>query len=297
MPDPRPSTTTLVRAGSIEVPVREAGDPRGRPVVLLHGALVDGSVWDDVVPHLAAAGLRVLVPDLPLGAHRTAVPHQDLSVTGVVALLVDLLAALDLRDVVLVGNDTGGALSQVLVTERPDGVERLGALALTSCDAFGNFPPRAFQPVAPLLRTRSGPRLVRVLFGGRTALRLMIRLVSRRCDADRIEGWRAGLLEPGVAADTARLFGGLDRRRTRAAARELHRVGLPALVAWSGDDLLFPARHGRALAQRLGARHEVVEGARTFSMIDQPAALASLLVALATSAPHRDAAARSTPAR
>ena len=69
-------------------------------------------------------------------------PDADLSPTGLAQLIADFLAALDLEDVTLVGNDTGGALCQLVAGRHP---ERLARLALTDCDAFENFPPKAFR--------------------------------------------------------------------------------------------------------------------------------------------------------
>src|SRR6185437_2597318 len=62
----------------------------------------------------------------------------ELTMEGVAALVAEFLEALELDDVVLVGNDTGGAIAQIVATTAP---ERLGALVLTSCDAFEHFPP------------------------------------------------------------------------------------------------------------------------------------------------------------
>lgn len=113
----------------------------GPVVVLVHGAFVDGRLWHTVVPLLT--GCRVVVPDLPLGSHRTAMnPGTDFTLPGLATLVADFLAALDLREVTLVGNDSGGAISQRVAADHP---ERLAALVLTNCDAYENFLPRAFR--------------------------------------------------------------------------------------------------------------------------------------------------------
>jgi pimeloyl-ACP methyl ester carboxylesterase len=74
----------------------------------------------------------------------------DLTPPGVARLLADFLAALDLRDVTLVGNDTGGAICQILIARHP---ERIGRLVLTNCDAYEEFFPKLFGFV------HHGPRL------------------------------------------------------------------------------------------------------------------------------------------
>ena len=126
---------------------RDLGE--GEPIVFVHGYLVDGRLWSDVAEALSARH-RCLVPDWPLGAHRVAMNEDaDLSPPGIADLIADFLEALDLNGVTLVGNDSGGAMSQVLVTRRP---ERIGRLVLTNCDTHDNFPPGPFKLMPPLAR-------------------------------------------------------------------------------------------------------------------------------------------------
>src|SRR3954451_15802457 len=130
------------RAGLLEY--RERGD--GPAMVFAHGAGVNGDLWRKVAPELADR-YRCIVPDLPLGGHSLPLPEgSDCSLFGQANILADFLEALDLSDVTLVGNDTGGAISQAVVTSRP---ERIGRLVLTSCDAFDNYPPKAVAYLKP----------------------------------------------------------------------------------------------------------------------------------------------------
>ena len=124
---------------------REAG--QGKPVVFVHGYLVDGRLWDGVVDRLSDS-CRCIAPDWPIGAQQVAMkPHADLTPYGVAATIAAFLEALDLRDVTIVGNDSGGAMSQVLVTRHP---ERIGRLVLTNCDTHENFPPGIFKTMPPI---------------------------------------------------------------------------------------------------------------------------------------------------
>src|SRR6266545_6691791 len=103
----------------------------GPPVVFVHGLLVDAT--------------RSIVPDLPLGSHRTAMnPEADITPHGVARLVGDFLAALGLEDVTLVGNDTGGLIGQLVALDHG---ERVGRLVLTNCDCFEVFPPKEFVPM------------------------------------------------------------------------------------------------------------------------------------------------------
>ena len=135
---------------------RESGpaDSAHPPVVFVHGALVDTRLWSGVAESLAAQGFRCVLPNLPLGSHRIPVDDRAiLSPQGVAALIDEFLAALDLDNVTLVGNDTGGGICQFLIDARPG---RIGRLVLTNCDAFDKFPPFPFNAVFALMRTGSG---------------------------------------------------------------------------------------------------------------------------------------------
>jgi pimeloyl-ACP methyl ester carboxylesterase len=199
-----------------------------------------------------------------------------LTMESVAAMVGELLEALELDDVVLVGNDTGGAIAQIAATTSPD---RLGALVLTSCDAFEHFPPpilapfiraarfsTTFRAAVQPLRTRAGRRRA---YGG---------LAHTDID-DLIKEWLAPALgDERILEDLRRFTRSLDRRSTLEAAARLPQFAKPALIAWSADDLFFLIEDGRRLAATLPvARLEVIERARTFSMIDQPEVLAGLI--------------------
>ena len=133
---------------------RVAGPPDSPlpPVVFVHGILVNGEMWTGVAAALAERGIRSYAPDLPLGAHTPALkPGTDISPRGVARLVLSFLEALDLTDVTLAGNDTGGALCQFVIDTDPS---RIGRLVLTNCDAFDQFPP---PPGGLMLKLISSP--------------------------------------------------------------------------------------------------------------------------------------------
>lgn len=251
----------------------------GDPIVFVHGLFVNANVWRKVVTRLAP-DFRCLTLDLPFGSHEVPMRRDaDLSQKGIVDLIVDALAALDLEDVTLVGMDTGGAVCQFIVTERP---ERIGRLVLCSCDYRDNFPPRIFfhlkllpfiSPLVPLLFAPFRLRLVRRLPNGFGWL-----------SADPVERtvedtWVLPALEDRqVRADVAKAVRVFDKRRLNEAADRLRTFRRPALIAWSQDDKVFPTEHGERLARELpNGRLELIEGARTMSMEDQPERLSELI--------------------
>lgn len=140
--------TVDIAAGEIECCERGGGPP----IVLVHGAAVNGDLWRNVAPDLAA-DYRCIVPDLPSGSHSLPLRDDaDLSLAGMAQVVADFIEALDLHDVAVVANDTGGAVAQWLVGHHP---ERIGWLVLTSCDAFDKFPPTPQRYLELVARSRA----------------------------------------------------------------------------------------------------------------------------------------------
>ena len=263
---------------------RERG--RGRAIVFVHGLLVNGDLWRKVVPGLAD-DFRCITPDWPLGAHRPALAADaDLSIEGVARLIAEFLEANELHDVVLVANDTGGAVSQVLMTRWP---ERIGAVVLTPCDCFDNFLPRLFRPLqwaahAPPLLT-AALQLLRI----RRARRLPVALgwlAKRPVEPREIEdGYAAPFLsDAGVRRDTCKVLRAISPRVTQEAADRLPKLEPPVLLAWASEDRFFPPEHARRLAALLpDARIEWIDDSYTFVSEDQPERLVGAIRAFAKS--------------
>jgi pimeloyl-ACP methyl ester carboxylesterase len=272
--DPALGEPTEVETNGGTMRVFSAGS--GEPIVFAHGALVNANLWRKVVPRLSP-DFRCVTLDLPLGSHELAMPQADLSPTGLADLIADAIGALGLEQPTLVGNDSGGALSQIAVSRHPDLVSRL---VLTSCDAYDEFPPRFFDY---LLFPARYPTVTRILFAP-----LRIRALRETPIAF---GWlmhskldeRAGdsyvlppLTDPAAGADFARFARTVNGSYTMAAIEKLRSYERPVLIAWSRDDRFFHA--GERLAADIpGARLEWIENARTFSMEDQPERLAELI--------------------
>jgi pimeloyl-ACP methyl ester carboxylesterase len=257
--------------------VRDTGS--GPPVVFVHGLLVDGTLWRKVVPLLSGEH-RCIWPDWPLGSHtRPMAPDADLSPRGVARLIGDALEALDLEDVTLVGNDTGGALCQLLVTERP---ERVGRLVLTNCDAFENFPPKMFRPLLWLARVPGALNAAVQPLRLRALRRLPIAyglLTTEPVPHEVTDAWlRPFLTQSAIRRDTIKLLRAVDPGELAAAAEKLRDFDRPALLAWGAADRAFKLEWAYQLAERLPqGRVEEIPGARTFVSEDAPERLAQLI--------------------
>jgi pimeloyl-ACP methyl ester carboxylesterase len=264
-------------AGTIEY--QDTGD--GPVLVLLHGLMMDASLWDGAISELSA-DYRCVAPTLPLGAHRQAMhADADLSLPGIARLVAEFLDRLDLQDVTLVGNDTGGALVQLLMCER---AARVGRVVLASCDAFDNFPP-GLTGRTLVLAGKLPPRMFG-LFMQQMRLRPLRRLplafgwLTRNGDAATARWMRPVLEQPAIRRDAVRTLraAGADTRLLVSAAECLPGFDRPALIVWAREDRVMPPEHGRRLAELLpDARLAEIEDSYTLIPLDQPARLAQVI--------------------
>ena len=274
--------TIDISAGTIHY--EATGPENGRPVVFVHGYMMGRELWRQVSERLAGLGLRCIAPTWPLGAHPKPLrPGADRTITGVAGMVAETLAALDLEDVVLVGNDTGGVVTQLVAVHHP---ERLGALVLTSCDAFEHFPPPILKPVILAAKSKKlFQAAVQAMRAPVARKRAFDGLAHRDID-DLTEIWVRPLLSDSAVAEDLRQFTlSLRTEVTTGVAARLPEFDKPALIAWSADDTFFALSDGERLAAAIpNARLEVIEGARTFSMVDRPDRLADLLSTIAVRA-------------
>ena len=273
--EPAPVHDVELSAGTVRY--RDSGD--GPPLLFVHGLLTDGTLWRKVVP-LLEDRFRCIAPDWPLGSHRIPMrAGADLSPRGIARLVVELVEALGLEAPTLVANDTGGAVAQIAVADRPDA---FGRLVLTPSDSFDNFLPPLFRPLQYVakvpgaltlalqpLRLRP-PRRLPIAFGG----------LSKRPVPDVIvDAWLEPFFaERGVRRDAARFLAAIDSRDTVAAAEGLRAFEGPALLAWAPEVEIFPMEHARRLAELLpDARIEEIADSYVYVPEDQPERLAELI--------------------
>jgi pimeloyl-ACP methyl ester carboxylesterase len=270
-----PDREAKVPGGTISY--REAGS--GPPVVFIHGLLVNGLLWRKVVPELEGS-FRCIVPEMPLGSHPVALEEDaDLSPIGLGKLIDDFLTALDLSDVTLVANDTGGALSQIYATRHPD---RLGRLVLTNCDAYENFLPPAFRPLQWISKVPGGTGMIANSLRVKPMRRSPMAfgwLTKRPVDAEVLEAWcRPSIDDRDVRRDLGKVLRGIDTRYTIEAADKLGSLEQPVLLAWAPEDRFFKIGFAERLAAAIpNSRLEQIPDSRTFISEDQPQRLAELI--------------------
>jgi pimeloyl-ACP methyl ester carboxylesterase len=260
---------------------REQGT--GEPLVLVHGLLNNGLLWREVADELAK-DFRVISPDWPLGSQELPMKEgTDLSPPGLAAIVAAFLEALDLRDVTLVGNDTGGAICQLVAVNHP---ERLGRLVLTPCDAYDNFLPPMFRPLQLAARVPGAVWLIAQSLRPRPARRLPLAfgwLSKRPLPRDVSDAFLAPVLhDRRIRREVAAVLRGISPRHTEEAARRFGEFDKPVLLAWAPEDRFFKLRYAERLAEAFpNARLELIEDSYTYVPVDQPQRTAELIAAFA----------------
>ena len=274
-----PSVT--IAGGTLEYRTLGPADSERPPVVFVHGFLVDSTLWDPVATQLAERGVRSVLVDWPLGSHRTAMnADADLSPIGVARMINEVLDVLGLTDVTLVGNDTGGALCQLLLA---DDASRIGRLVLTNCDAFENFPPKVFVPLFhiakhPLLtKAMLAPTRFRAIRHSPLAYGLLLRAPR---NAELTRRWIGPSLgDRAIRDDIARFARAFDGKALVAIAPALHEFPGPTRIVWGTSDRCFTLSTARRLADAFAdVRLIEVPNATTFVSIDAPDPVTAAIV-------------------
>lgn len=279
-------TGTRLVASLAAGPVSYSDTGTGTPLLFFHGVLANGRLWERVVPLLEDRH-RCIVPDWPLGSHtHPQNPDADLSPPGLVRLVLDFMDDVGVEKVVLVGNDTGGALCQMIAADHPG---RVSALVLTPCDAYEVFPPPA---LFALLRAAAGvPGGLKLLCESmrlRLAWRAPVSLAGlskSSFEREFVDAWFGPAREDAsIRRDTKKVIRGLSKEYTLAAAAKLKSSTLPTLVAWPREAKFFRYSLAERLAGAIPNAHLVtIPDAYAFVALDQPVATANAIAEFVSS--------------
>lgn len=266
--------------------IRYHDEGEGPVVVFIHGLLVNSVLWESVAERLIPR-LRCIRPDWPLGAHRVAMnPGTKLTPHRVAQLIGEFLDALDLRDVTLAANDTGGAVTQLLLA---GGSDRVGRVVLTPCDSFDNFLPPDFRALQYLAKIPGALTMAMQPLRLRAARRAVVGLLAKHpVPADIVDRCvRPYLTDPGIRRDTIAFLRAIDANDTIQAAEQLRGYDRPVLLLWTRNNRFFPLTHAQRWTQILAdARIVEIDDAYTFVPADQPEVVAREMTEFITSTDH-----------
>ena len=244
----------------------DTGGP-GRPALFVHGVGTSSYLWRHVIEELDGQR-RCVAVDLPLHGRTPAAADQDFTLPGLARFVADCCDALELTEVNLVANDTGGAVSQVFAAGHP---ERLHTLTLTNCEAHDNVPPKALLPGVLLARmglyARIAPRLARDIPRARKRIFGLTYQDVTRLPEDIVRAWVEPQLGTAEAArQSQRLLTSLHARDLLAVEPALARLQVPTLIVWGTKDIFFRRKWAYWLRDTIPGATEVVEidGGRLF---------------------------------
>jgi pimeloyl-ACP methyl ester carboxylesterase len=249
-------------------------------VVFAHGLLVDNQLWTKAADALAQRGVRSYAPNWPTGSHPIPMnADADLSPRGIARIVIDFLSALDLTNVTLVGNDTGGGICQYVIDTDHS---RIDELVLTNCDAFEVFPPKEFDA---LMTIGSHAALIKPML---TALRLTTARHAHNVyggtfagspDPQITRSWiEPGLRSRGVRRDAAKLISSIDPQDLLDVSTRFGTFTKPVRLVWGDADSFFPVEFGRKLAAAFpNSRLTPVRGGRTFISMEFPEQVADVI--------------------
>lgn len=276
---------TAKREVSVPIGVlRYRDEGTGPNLVFVHGIFADGSLWDPMIDRLSDQ-FRCIAPDLPLGSHVIpATPGADLSPRGIAAAIDDFLARLDLHEVTLIANDTGGAVTQLLLAS---GCDRIARVVLTPCDSFANFPPPAIQAIVKAPRVPGALALAAQLMRSRALQKYLYGTLAKGpIAAETMRAWtRPFITNPAIRRDIGHFLQAIDNADTIAAAEQLRDFDKPVLLVWPRKAPYFPFQHAQRWVELLpDARLVEAPDSYTYISLDQPDFLAREISAFAGTA-------------
>jgi pimeloyl-ACP methyl ester carboxylesterase len=269
-----------VRIRSGPVSYIDTGGP-GRPALFVHGLATSSYLWRHVIEELDGQR-RCVAVDLPLHGRTPATVGQDFTLPGLAQFVAGFCDALGLTDIDLVGNDTGGAISQAFAV---DNAERLHTLTLTNCEAHNNLPPKALLPLVLLARTGLSARimpklLLRDISVGRKRMYGAGYQDVANLPLDIARAWLEPLFGTAESArQNDRILPSLHARDLLAIEPALARLQVPTLIVWGTGDKFFSRKWAYWLRDLIPGATEVVEidGARLFFPDERATELAAAL--------------------
>jgi pimeloyl-ACP methyl ester carboxylesterase len=252
------------------------------PVALfVHGVVLNKHMWRHQLAALSDIR-RCIAVDLLAHGHTEIAPNQDVSVTANAKMLREVLDALQIDQVDLVGNDSGGGICQIFAALNP---HRVRSLTLTNCDTQDNWPPEAFTPFVEMVGAGGLTKTLNAMLGDKSIYRSPGALGPAYEDPnietdEDIEIY----LRPHVRGeqrthDLERFVGAFDNKHTLAIEGQLRKLNAPTLIAWATDDVYFPVEWAHWLAEAIpGAKAPVeLKGARLFFPLERADSFNELL--------------------
>ena len=244
-------------------------DQGSGPVALfVHGVLLNKHLWRKQAKALSDVR-RCIAIDLLGHGDSDISPEQDVSVTAQANMIREVLDALQIDSVDIVGNDSGGGISQIFSALNP---KRVRSLTLTNCDTHDNWPPEAFKGFVQMVAGGGLQGTLTAMLGDKSIYRSPGALGPayehpENVTDDDIETYlRPFLRTPQRTKDLERFVLAFDNKHTLVIDSKLRQLTAPTLIVWGTDDVYFPTKWAYWLHGAIpGAKPPVIyDGARLF---------------------------------
>jgi pimeloyl-ACP methyl ester carboxylesterase len=262
---------TLITTHSVETPsgrISYASAGSGPAALFVHGVVLNKHLWRHQLTALSDIRRSIAV-DLLAHGDTEITSDQDVSVTANAKMLKEVLDALKIDQVDLIGNDSGGGIAQIFAALNP---KRVRTLTLTNCDTHDNWPPEAFKPFVEMVKAGGLRETLNAMLADKTIFRSPGALgpayerPETVADED-IETYLRPLVQTEQRTrDLQRFVVAFDNKHTRVIEPQLRELRAPTLIVWGTDDVYFPVKWAHWLAETIpGAKPPVeLEGARIF---------------------------------
>src|SRR5246127_1092763 len=267
----------LIRTHSVETPsgrISYASAGSGPVALFVHGVVLNKHLWRHQLAGLSDIR-RCIAVDLLAHGDTEITPEQDVSVTANARMLKEVLDALQVDQVDLVGNDSGGGIAQIFAALYP---ERVRSLTLTNCDTHDNWPPVACQPFVAMVKAGGLRKTLDAMLSDKAIYRSPDALGPayehpEKLSDETIETY----LRPLVATeqrtrDLERFVNAFDNKHTVAIEPKLKTLQAPTLIIWGTDDVYFDVKWSQWLSKTIPGtkRRGEFEGARIFFPEERP---------------------------
>lgn len=227
-----------IQVGGSHISYLESGPLDGPVVILLHGIPASAELWRGVMQKLSQQGWRCYAPDLPGYGRTTVTANGDYSIKGAAALLSKWIEQEDLRDIWLIGHDTGGGVAQLVLTEN---TPRFAKLTLTNCVTSDSWPVPEVHLLIRAAKWRIFGLLAAIgMFKGYVGRALLHRSLvdknfARQNTVSRIF-WDSKVSTPEGRRKFRRMLAQLDTRHTMENMSALTRISVPVELIWGMQD-------------------------------------------------------------
>jgi pimeloyl-ACP methyl ester carboxylesterase len=261
-----PPVKRSVQTASGRISYTEQGS--GPVALFVHGVLLNAYLWRHQLGDLSGIR-RCIAVDLLAHGDTEIAPDQDVSVTANAKMLKEFLDALNIDQVDLVGNDSGGGIAQIFAALYP---KHIRTLTLTDCDTHDNWPPEAFKPFVAMAAADGLRGTLDAMLADKSVYRSPEALGPayehpEQLSDETIETY----LRPFVRTeqrthDLERFLAAFDNKHTLAVEGRLKALKAPTLIVWGTDDVYFDVKWSHWLAENIpGTKRRVeLKGARIF---------------------------------